>query len=219
MQAVAGRAVVAGRSTHERAQRVFDVVVGSLGLLVVSPLIAVGALLLVIQYRCSPLFVHDRVGRDGELFSCVKLRTLPPTTPAYADKYVAASVRIPWLARMIRRLKVDELPQLALVVAGRMSLVGPRPEMAFLHERLDPHFARMRTAVRPGCTGMWQIGTGCRHMIADAPEFDLFYVDHASLRLDLWITYRTLVMILTGRTTSVDDVPRWARRPRRSRHL
>ena len=92
----------------------------------------------------------------------------------------------------MRRLHLDELPQLFLVVIGKMSLVGPRPEMHSLTTHYGDEFAAQRTQVRPGCTGLWQISEHCTKMIFEHPEFDLQYVQNRSLRFDMWIIARTL---------------------------
>ena len=102
-----------------------------------------------IALRAQPVFVQDRIGRNGSTFRFVKLRTLSPDVPPYVDKHQLDQARIPRFCRLVRRLHLDELPQLLLVVRGRMSLVGPRPEMAHLHSLLPADLAAERTSVRP----------------------------------------------------------------------
>ena len=82
------------------------------------------------------------------------MRTLPTTAPRYATKYELVRLRIPAFSLMLRRLHLDELPQLLHVLAGKMSLVGPRPEMPNLYCAFDAEFAERRVSVRPGCTGL-----------------------------------------------------------------
>jgi lipopolysaccharide/colanic/teichoic acid biosynthesis glycosyltransferase len=111
----------------------------------------------------------------------------------------------------MRSMHFDELPQLFLVLAGKMSLVGPRPEMTEFHERLDPEFAAARTSVLPGCTGLWQIGADANGLIGDAPEYDRFYLRHQGIRLDLWILAETARMMLgLGGMVRLAEVPQWA---------
>jgi lipopolysaccharide/colanic/teichoic acid biosynthesis glycosyltransferase len=181
--------------------------------LLAVPVIAGLALVMACSLRCSPFFVQQRVGRDGRSFRFWKLRTLPKAAPAYADKYAIEQIPIPRVARFLRATHLDELPQLFLVPLGRMSLVGPRPEMPQLHRDGDEAFARARTSVRPGCTGLWQVSAAYHRLIWEAPEYDLAYLRLASLRLDLWILWRTLAMTLgwAGPVT-LDDLPRWAGR-------
>ncbi len=198
------------------AKRTIDIVVGSALTVVTAPIVFVTAIALAVALRAWPFFVHERIGRSGRPFKFVKLRTLPPSTPAYASKYAVQSLTLPSVCERVRRMHLDELPQLWLVLAGKMSLVGPRPEMAFLHESMDDDFARRRTAVRPGCTGLWQISTHCQEMIIEHPEFDEHYLRHRSARFDLWILART-VRLLTPighrSLVSLHDLPAWARTP------
>lgn len=210
----------AGLETAERARsrqdvvdRAFDLVLGLALLLLALPLIVLTAIGSAVALRAWPFFVQDRVGRDGQLFRFVKVRTLPPATNAYADKYSLSEVAIPGFTRALRALHLDELPQLALVVVGKMSLVGPRPEMPGLSAELPRHVARSRTLVRPGLTGLWQVSERCDGLILEAPEFDAHYVQHHTVRLDLWIMFQTAVKIARGGcgTVTLADVPAWTR--------
>src|SRR3546814_7490702 len=131
--------------------------------------------------------------------------------PGYVDKHQLEVDRIPTCCRFLRRLHLDELPQLLLVLRGRMSLVGPRPEMAYLHDRMAPQFSSLRTSVRPGCTGLWQVSEACTDPISAAPEYDQAYLDGRSLRLDVWISAQTTRrMIGRGRANTLDTLPAWA---------
>jgi lipopolysaccharide/colanic/teichoic acid biosynthesis glycosyltransferase len=195
-------------------KRTFDLVVGLPLLVLAVPLLVVGAGCSAVALRAWPFFAHRRVGRNGETFTFVKLRTLPRQVPPYADKHELGNYQIPMLCRMLRRLHLDELPQLFHVVTGKMSLVGPRPEMAYLHDtHFDLVFAEMRTSVRPGCTGLWQISEHCTDMIYEHPEFDEEYLTSRTLRLDLWImlhTVRLLLPVRDRRLVSLNDLPSWA---------
>jgi hypothetical protein len=97
---------------------------------------------------------------------------------------------------MLRRLHLDELPQLLLVLTGKMSLVGPRPEMPNLYSAFDLQFAARRIGVRPGCTGLWQISEHCDRMIFEHPEYDGFYLEHRSLGLDVRVMARSVRLLL-----------------------
>lgn len=189
-------------------KRSLDVVLGSLAALVTLPLVLVLALVLAVELRCWPFFVQERVGRADRIFRVVKLRTLPPTVSTVATKYELADVAIPPIARKLRELHLDELPQLWLVVAGRMSLVGPRPEMPSLHAAFTPEVRAARAAVRPGCTGLWQVSVASSGLMHEHPEYDLAYIRALSLRLDLWILARTVSVLLGGRSTvTLSDAP------------
>lgn len=188
------------RTTIERS-------VAGVLLLLALPLIAVTAVISFACYRAWPFFVQDRVGYGGEAFRFLKVRSLPPETDRYADKYSIGESRIPAIMRSVRRLHLDELPQLLHVATGRMSLVGPRPEMPNLHARLPEPFATQRTSVRPGITGLWQISPHCRLLIGERTEYDRLYVEHRTVAFDGWILFRTILKMTLGRTTHLFDVP------------
>jgi lipopolysaccharide/colanic/teichoic acid biosynthesis glycosyltransferase len=194
------------------ARRTFDVVVGTALLIVAIPMIAMFALVLAASLRAWPFFVQTRIGHGGAAFRFIKLRTLPPTAPAYADKYAIQDVDIPFFARVLRATHLDELPQLLLVIAGKMSLVGPRPEMPQLHRSFVGAHRAAREQLRPGCAGIWQVSVDNHRLINEAPEYDLFYAEHASLRLDAWVLWRTALLAVGGRRVGLDAVPRWALR-------
>ena len=193
-------------------KRVVDVGLGSVLALLALPVVLVLAVASAVSLRAWPFFVQTRVGAGGVPFRLVKLRTLPVSTDHYADKRAIESIPLGWLSRTLRRTHLDELPQLFLVPSGRMSLVGPRPEMPFLHDRMPVGFARRRTEVRPGCTGLWQIGRGCAGLIVEAPEYDLHYVEHRSLLLDGWIVWRSVAMVLGSDVVGLGDIPAWLSR-------
>lgn len=193
------------------ARRTVDILLSATLLAAVLPLLLVVVLVSAVALRAWPFFTQDRVGEGGELFRFLKVRTLRPEVPGYVDKHQLDVDRIPAVCRLMRRLHVDELPQLLLVLRGRMSLVGPRPELACLHEELPPAFAELRTSVPPGCTGLWQISESCTDLIGAAPEYDRFYLEHRSWRLDLFVLVRTALQMLNiGRCVTLADIPQWA---------
>jgi lipopolysaccharide/colanic/teichoic acid biosynthesis glycosyltransferase len=192
-------------------KRAADLLIATVLIVLTLPIVLVSAIGSAIALRAWPFFVQRRVGWDGRTFRFVKLRTLPTSTPAYLLKNDLELSEVPRFTRALRRLHLDELPQLFLVLTGRLSLVGPRPEMVAFHERLDPAFAAERTSVRPGCTGLWQIGLGCTGLIGEAPEYDRYYLRNQSLALDLWILFRTgLLMLGLSGLVGLEDVPDWA---------
>ena len=192
-------------------KRAADILTAAVLVVLTLPIVLVAAIGSAIVLRAWPFFVQRRVGWDGVPFRFVKIRTLPTSTPAYMLKNQLHLEELPAFARGLRLLKFDELPQLFLVLTGRMSLVGPRPEMTHFHDLLEPGFGRERTSVRPGCTGLWQISYGCTGLLGESPEYDRFYLRHQRQRLDLWILWRTALMMLGRRELAgLDDVPPWA---------
>lgn len=191
-------------------KRLADIAIGVPLCVVAVPVIAVLGVALAIQLRATPIFVHERIGRGNARLTIPKLRTLPAHTPPYADKTVHQLAPGSGLASFLRRSHLDELPQLFLVLLGRLSLVGPRPRMVTeALEFSDPHYDAVRTSVDQGCTGLWQVSVdGCRR-VSDAPQYDFFYAHHRTLRLDLWILWRTLVQAVGAAPITLRDVPRW----------
>lgn len=191
-------------------RRIGDLVGASALLIVVLPVILVAALVSFGSYRRWPFFTQWRVGRGGRRFRVVKIRTLHPRTPTSLAKAELVSHQPNGACRFLRAHHLDELPQLINVLAGSMSLVGPRPELVELQHLFDLSFARRRTRVRPGITGLWQVSRSVEAMIADHPEYDDYYVAAKSVRLDLWILWRTAIGLFgDSPIESLDEVPAW----------
>jgi lipopolysaccharide/colanic/teichoic acid biosynthesis glycosyltransferase len=186
-------------------KRLVDIGVGFPLAVVCTPVILVLAVCSAVSLRAWPIFVQERVGLRGRSFQFAKIRSLPRHAPADVDKYVVRDIATSRFGSFLRRTHLDELPQLYLVCAGSMSLVGPRPEMPALCARFDPEFVAARTQVAPGCTGLWQISQRTAALIGEAPQYDLIYLEHASLRVDLWIIYRTVA-------THLGHQPQWGPR-------
>jgi len=197
-----------------RAKRLADVVVGLPLALIALPVVIVLALGSAVTFRAWPLFVQKRVGYRRREFPFIKLRTLPPTTPTTIDKEALKQFPVPRFARLLRSTHLDELPQLFLVPFGCMTLIGPRPEMVEIVDRYPNDFATLRTSVRPGCTGLWQISVASAGMIYEAPQYDEFYVQNVGVLLDTWILARTIACFLPRirHSVTLQKVPAWTRR-------
>ena len=197
-----------------RAKRIFDIVLGTVLSLLALPAVLIFAVALGISLRAWPLFIQRRPGQNGKDFPILKLRTLPTSVPSCANKHELAldSMPLPIVARLLRGTHLDELPQLFLVPLGRMSLVGPRPRLPDGVENVDPLIDSMRTTIRPGCSGVWQISSESDGVASGSPRLDSFYLQHASIRLDIWILARTL-LYMTGIVAGItlDDIPQWVR--------
>ena len=174
------------------AKRLLDLAVGLPLAVVCTPLILALALGSAVSLRAWPIFVQERVGLGGQLFRFIKIRSLPSNAPADIDKYEVRGFATSRYGNFLRRTHLDELPQLYLVCAGTMSLVGPRPEMPALCARFDPSFVAARTQVRPGCTGLWQTSRKASGLIGESPQYDMVYLATGSLAVDLWLIYRTV---------------------------
>ena len=184
-------------------KRVLDIV-GVLALLPLAlPIAALASVAILVTMGRPILFTQPRLGRQGRPFTIVKLRTMRLHQPGGVIATSTADSRITPLGRILRRFRVDELPQLWNVLAGDMSLIGPRPEqpaLAEAYERDLPSFA-LRRLLRPGITGWAQVNAGYAADLAETRVklgYDLFYLKHVSFGLDLRIGVRTLVTLLTG---------------------
>jgi exopolysaccharide biosynthesis polyprenyl glycosylphosphotransferase len=192
-------------------KRLFDLVVGSLALVLLSPLMLVAALMVRIDSPGPALLRQQRIGEGGQPFCMLKFRTMhlgaeaeeqqlaletgqgPPTFVKRPD-----DPRVTRVGRVLRRFSIDELPQLLNVLKGDMSLVGPRPELPWLVERYRP-WHRKRFAVPQGMTGWWQInGRSDRADYRLRAEDDLYYVRNWSIWLDLRILWMTVGAVLRG---------------------
>jgi lipopolysaccharide/colanic/teichoic acid biosynthesis glycosyltransferase len=177
-------------------KRCFDIVVCLVLLPPVMALLGVVALAILIGQGRPILFVQTRVGKDGMLFRMPKFRTLRPDAPRSAPAPTAdvAAYATP-AGRWLRRHKLDELPQWFTVLAGRMSLVGPRPEVPDIVTTYNA-FQRKRLLIRPGLTGLWQVMANHKTPIHRHLKYDLYYLRKADLRLDLKLLALTLGPVL-----------------------
>lgn len=197
------------RYANGPVKRAFDLMAGVVLSILTAPVVALLAVGSAVSFRAWPLFVQERLGRDGRSFRFVKLRSLPVDTRPDEDKYTLAEVTTTRWGRFIRSTHLDELPQCWLVVTGRMSLIGPRPEMPTLAATFDPVFVEERLLVRPGITGPWQVSTAVSGLIGEAPEYDRLYLAHAGPRLDAWISLRTLGGLVGLRPLPLERFPLW----------
>jgi lipopolysaccharide/colanic/teichoic acid biosynthesis glycosyltransferase len=179
--------------------RALDFTVALAGAILTAPVVAVLALAVRLESPGDPIYRQTRVGKDGRLFSIFKLRTMV-TGAEFTGAGLAIAEgdsRITRVGALLRRYSLDELPNLWNVVRGEMALVGPRPT---IESQVRQYTSRQRgrLAVRPGLTGWAQVNGRASLPWPERIELDLWYVEHRSLRLDLWILGRTVGMVLSG---------------------
>jgi sugar transferase (PEP-CTERM system associated) len=191
-----------GRMLSSIAKRVFDVLVSGALLLLTFPVIALFALLVKLDSRGPAFFRQQRVGLYGEPFELIKLRSMRTDAEKGGAKWAQKDdPRVTRIGRVIRTLRIDELPQTWSVLTGRMSFVGPRPEVpAFVDDLEDklPFYAE-RHMVKPGITGWAQVNYPYGASVEDARaklEYDLYYAKNYTPFLDLLILLQTLRVIL-----------------------
>ena len=198
------RALARGR------KRLFDVVVGGVALVLLAPLLGVIGFLIRIVDGGPVLFRQTRIGLRGRPFQLIKFRTMEPGAEDRLDELMARNEirgpafkvtddpRLTRTGRVLRATSLDELPQIWNVLRDEMSLVGPRPPLAWEVDAYDPWHHR-RLAVKPGITGLWQVQARQGADFDQRVELDLEYIDRWSMRLDLEIIVRTIPAMFKGR--------------------
>jgi lipopolysaccharide/colanic/teichoic acid biosynthesis glycosyltransferase len=189
--------------------RAADVAIAGGTLLLASPVIALAALAVKLEDGGPVLYRQTRVGRNGADFELLKLRTMVvgAETMGAGLSVNRGDERITRVGRLLRKLSLDELPQLWNVLLGDMSLVGPRPTLAYQVERYTPR-QRRRLEVKPGLTGWAQIHGRARLPWEERIELDVWYVEHRSPWLDLKILARTPRALFAG--TYKGDTGGWS---------
>jgi lipopolysaccharide/colanic/teichoic acid biosynthesis glycosyltransferase len=179
--------------------RAVDVTLAGVGLVVASPLLAAAALAVKLGDRGPVLYRQTRVGKDGADFELFKLRTMIVGAEHRGAGLAVnrGDARITRVGRVLRRLSLDELPQLWNVVRGDMSIIGPRPTLRYQVERYDAEQAH-RLDVKPGITGWAQIHGRASLPWAERIELDLWYVRHRSVKTDVLILLRTPLALFGG---------------------
>jgi Undecaprenyl-phosphate galactose phosphotransferase WbaP len=202
------------KSLFPIAKRALDIIGAGLGLVVLSPFFLIVALM--VRADGGPaFFAHQRVGRGGKLFGCMKFRSMVIDSQARLEALLAndPAARAEWeatrklkndpritrIGRFLRSTSLDELPQLINVLRGEMSLVGPRPVQEAEIDRYYGASAAHYMAVRPGITGLWQVSGRSETSYESRVALDVAYVSRPSMIADLTILLRTPVAVLSRR--------------------
>jgi len=193
---------------YKTAKRAIDVIGASLGLLLISPLLAAIAILIKLEDPSGPVLFHQiRIGKGEKPFRMYKFRSMVPNAEKKLEELLGKNEiqgamfkmkedpRITRVGRWIRRTSIDELPQLFNVLKGEMSLVGPRPplprEVAAYSE-----YDKMRLTVESGCTGLWQVSGRNDLSFEQMVELDLAYIKQRSIAGDIKIIFKTFKLLL-----------------------
>ena len=188
-----------GRRRGHALNRAADLSVAAVALAVSSPVLALAALAVKLTSRGPALYRQTRVGKDGTDFELLKLRTMVVGAETQGAGFAVdrGDSRITPVGRVLRRLSLDELPQLWNVVRGEMSVIGPRPTLRYQVERYTPR-QRRRLEVKPGITGWAQVHGRATLPWAERIELDVWYVEHRSPLLDAKILARTPFALFGG---------------------
>ena len=175
-----------------------------LSIVLLMPAIAIcliSGVLIVIETKGNPLFTQERVGLNGEKFKIYKLRSMYNDAEKDGHKWAEKKdSRITKVGAIIRKIRIDELPQLINIIKGEMAIIGPRPERPeFIEEFLKeiPDF-NDRLAVKPGITGWAQVNGGYELSPKEKLKYDQYYIEHENFKLDILILFKTIKVVFTG---------------------
>ena len=192
------------------AKRALDLLIAVPAAILTAPAVAVFALLIRLESPGHPIYTQTRVGKDGELFSIYKLRTM-----VRGAEFTGAGLsiqegddRITRVGTFLRRYSLDELPNLWNVVRGEMSIVGPRPTIPIQVSQYTER-QKGRLKVKPGITGWAQVNGRAALPWSDRIELDIWYVEHYSLALDLRILARTVRLVCSGQGLYKGEAGGW----------
>jgi exopolysaccharide biosynthesis polyprenyl glycosylphosphotransferase len=191
---------------EKKLKRMLDVITSFFILLITLPITILSSIAIKLDSKGTVFFKQERSGMNGNIFNIIKFRSMyedaeKKTGPVWSSK---DDPRITKVGKIMRRVKIDELPQMINVLRGEMSIVGPRPERPYFVEKLSdeiPYYKR-RLKVRPGITGWAQVKHKYDESIEDVKiklRYDLFYIENMSLRMDFKIIVRTIFVVLFGK--------------------
>ena len=178
-------------------KRLLDILLALFIIILISPLLLVVFVLIKLDSRGPIFFLQQRVGKHGIKFFVYKLRTITHKERVTTSEIFKDNPEVTRIGYIMRRLKIDELPQFFNVLLGDMSLVGPRPALPQLYEKY-PEISKDRLLVRPGITGWAQVHGNIYLSWEDRFRLDSFYVHHLTFGMDVRVFLKTLAVVVVG---------------------
>lgn len=199
---------VENKKVYLQIRRVVEFFFAILLLLIFSPLMITIAIIIRATSKGAAIYTQDRMGLNGSRFKIYKFRSMKDVDDEVLQKYkyecengmiskAEDDPRVTSIGKFIRKYSIDELPQLFNVIKGDMSLIGPRPTIESLYT--NPYQIKIRTVIRPGMTGLWQVKDRANSHITQQLEYDIEYIEHLSMKLDFYILFRTISVVLSGK--------------------
>lgn len=200
--------VLVKKTPYKAIKRIMDVVLASMGLIVLLPVFAIVALAIKIESKGPVFFKHTRIGKDGKIIKIYKFRSMvqnaedlikkftPEQMKEYKENYkLTDDPRITKIGKFLRKTSLDELPQLINIIKGDLSIIGPRP---VIQEELEKYGenAKKFLSVTPGLTGYWAANGRSDTTYEQRMEMELFYVDNLSLKLDIQVFFKTILSVI-----------------------
>ncbi|MBV7506568.1 sugar transferase [Bacillus sp. sid0103] len=182
-------------------KRAYDIFLAAIGLIIALPIVLLFTILIVIETPGSPFYVQERIGKNGKRFKMMKLRSMRMDAEKEGAKWAEKNdPRITRVGAVIRKTRIDELPQLVSVLIGDMSIVGPRPERPYFTEKFNKEIKGFenRVLVKPGLTGLAQVSGGYDISPREKLIYDLAYIQNLSFLLEVKIILKTFKVIFTG---------------------
>ncbi len=196
------------RANYIKTKRVLDIIIATVGLVVLSPVFLLISIFIKINSRGPAFFAHTRIGKDGKKFKMYKFRTMyedaeemiknftPEQKKEWEENYkLKNDPRITRIGRILRKTSLDELPQIINIIKGDLSIIGPRPIVDKELEKYGESKEKF-LSVTPGLTGYWQANGRSDTTYNQRMKMELYYVDHISLNLDVQIFFKTFVSVL-----------------------
>ena len=200
--------VLKKNTIYVKVKRIMDVVLATMGLIILAPVFAIIALAIKIESKGPVFFKHTRIGKNGEIIKLYKFRSMVQNAEDLIQKFTPEQMkefkenykltddpRITKIGNFLRKTSLDELPQLLNIIKGELSIIGPRP---VIQEELEKYGdnAQKFLSVTPGLTGYWAANGRSDTTYEQRMEMELYYVDNLSMKLDIKIFFKTILSVL-----------------------
>ncbi len=192
--------IPAGGIMYSFFKRLFDIVFSMVALVVLFPIGIIISIIICIDSRGGPIYVQDRLGKNGKHFHLIKFRTMIKNAEATGAKWAEENdPRCTKIGKFLRKCRLDELPQLLNILVGQMSFVGPRPERKIFYDKFETyiHGFSNRLSVRPGLTGLAQVNGGYSLAPEEKIIYDMEYIKNRSFLMDIKLIFKTVKLVFT----------------------